>query len=173
MTSWMPNSVAARDWRPGPPLLGALAGWVALISWSGMVVRASDFLVPTLFVGLLMALAGAGLRMLRIAPYAVAAVQVVIALLSLNVIFASGLSRLGVIPTVASVREVLRVIISGAETLNTYSAPVEVNQTHTHALLMACGLRCSSRSTFSRWACGRRHWSPSRCWSPSASRSAS
>ena len=65
--------MAARDWRPGPPLLGLFAGWVALISWSGMVVRASDFLVPTLFVGLLMALAGAALRMLRVAPYAVAA----------------------------------------------------------------------------------------------------
>ncbi len=134
------SPVAPRDWRPGPPLLGALAGWVALISWSGMVVRASDFLVPTLFVGVLMALAGAGLRMARVAPYAVAAVQVVIALLSLNVIFASGLSRLGFIPTIDSVREVVRVISSGAATLNTYSAPVEVNQTHTQALLMACGL---------------------------------
>ena len=54
-----------------------------------MVAEPSDFLVPTLFVGLLMALAGSGLRMLRVAPYAVAAVQVVIALLSLNVIFAA------------------------------------------------------------------------------------
>ena len=125
---------------PGPPLLGLFAGWVALFSWSGMVAKPSDFLMPTLFVGLLMALAGSGLRMLRVAPYAVAAVQVVIALLSLNVIFAAGLSRLGVIPTMASVREVVRVIRSGAATLNTYSAPVEVNPTHTQAMLMVCGL---------------------------------
>ena len=88
-----------------------------------MVAKPSDFLMPTLFVGLLMALAGSGLRMVRVAPYAVAAVQVVIALLSLNVIFARGLSRLGVIPTIGSVREVVRVIRSGAATLNTYSAP--------------------------------------------------
>ena len=47
-----------RGWRPGPPLLGLLAGWVALFSWSGMVARPWDFLVPTLFVGVLMALAG-------------------------------------------------------------------------------------------------------------------
>ena len=132
--------MAARGWHPGPPLLGLFAGWVALFSWSGMVAEPSDFLMPTLFVGLLMALAGSGLRMLRVAPYAVAAVQVVIALLSLNVIFAAGLSRLGVIPTMASVREVVRVIRSGAATLNTYSAPVEVNPTHTEAMLMVCGL---------------------------------
>ena len=136
----MSSAMAARGWHPGPPLLGLFAGWVALFSWSGMVAKPSDFLMPTLFVGLLMALAGSGLRMIRVAPYAVAAVQVVIALLSLNVLFAAGLSRLGVIPTMASVREVVRVIRSGASTLNTYSAPVEVNPTHTEAMLMVCGL---------------------------------
>ena len=134
------SAMAARGWHPGPPLLGLFAGWVALFSWSGMVAEPSDFMMPTLFVGLLMALAGSGLRMIRVAPYAVAAVQVVIALLSLNVIFAAGLSRLGVIPTMASVREVVRIIHSGASTLNTYSAPVEVNPTHTEAMLMVCGL---------------------------------
>ena len=136
----MSSAMAARGWHPGPPLLGLFAGWVALFSWSGMVAKPTDFLMPTLFVGLLMALAGSGLRMIRVAPYAVAAVQVVIALLSLNVLFAAGLSRLGVIPTMASVREVVRVIRSGASTLNTYSAPVEVNPTHTEAMLMVCGL---------------------------------
>ena len=55
------------------PCSGLFAGWVALFSWSGMVAKPSDFLMPTLFVGLLMALAGSGLRMLRVAPYAVAA----------------------------------------------------------------------------------------------------
>ena len=34
---------------------GDLAGWVALIGWSGMVISRWGFLVPTLFVGLLMA----------------------------------------------------------------------------------------------------------------------
>ena len=135
-----PSPAAVEGWRPGPPMLGLLAGWVALFSWSGMVARPWDFLAPTLIVGVLMALAGAWLRMIRVAPYAVAAVQVVIALLSLNVIFAAGLSRLGVIPTLDSVREVVRVISSGAATLNTYSAPVEVNPTETQALLMVCGL---------------------------------
>ena len=118
------SAMAARGWHPGPPLLGLFAGWVALFSWSGMVAEPSDFLVPTLFVGLLMALAGSGLRMLRVAPYAVAAVQVVIALLSLNVIFAAR--------PVPARRDPDRwppcarscyVIRSGAATLNTYSAP--------------------------------------------------
>ena len=60
MTSSVMNSPAPLSmydrWRPGPPLLGLLAGWVALFSWSGMVAEASDFLMPTLWVGLLMAL---------------------------------------------------------------------------------------------------------------------
>ena len=60
----MSSAMAARGWHPGPPLLGLFAGWVALFSWSGMVAKPSDFLMPTLFVGLLMALAGSGLRML-------------------------------------------------------------------------------------------------------------
>ena len=60
---------AVRDPRlaPRPPLLGLLAGWIALFSWSGMVAEPLDFLVPTWLVGLVMALAGSGLRMVRVA----------------------------------------------------------------------------------------------------------
>jgi transglutaminase-like putative cysteine protease len=117
-----------------------LAGWVALISWSGMVAEPVDFLVPTLFVGVAMALAGSWLRVLRTQPYVVALGQVLVALLSLNLLFAARESLLAVIPTEASVRRVIYVINNGAATLNTYSAPVEVNPTHTRAMLMACGL---------------------------------
>ena len=108
--------------------------------------------------------------MLRVAPYAVAGVQVVIALLSLNVIFAAGLSRLGVIPTMASVREVVRVIRSGAATLNTYSAPVEVNPTQTEAMLMVCGLAVLLSIDVLAMGVRKPPWSHSPCWSPSASR---
>src|SRR5680860_503832 len=128
------------QWRPGPPLLAMFAGWLALFAWSGLVSQPLGFLVPTLFVGLLLALAGSGLRMLRVSPYAIAGVQLVLALLSLNLMFAARESLLAVIPTKDSIREVTYAITNGAATLNHYTAPVEVNPTHTRALLLAAGL---------------------------------
>ena len=44
------------------------------------------------------------------------------------------------IPTWESVHQVAYVVSNGAATLNHYSAPVEVNPTHTRALLMLCAL---------------------------------
>ncbi|MET0999692.1 MAG: DUF3488 and transglutaminase-like domain-containing protein [Marmoricola sp.] len=128
------------EWRPGPPLLAMSAGWVALFAWSGMVAQPSDFLVPALFVGLVMALAGSALRVFGWAPYAVAGAQLLLALLCLNLLFAARQSLLVVIPTEDSVRRVVYAISNGAATLNHYSAPVEVNPTHTSALLLSCAL---------------------------------
>ena len=54
------------EWRPGPPLLALATGWIALFAWSGMVKQPLTFLIPTLMVGLVMVLAGSGLRMLRL-----------------------------------------------------------------------------------------------------------
>ena len=129
-----------RRWRPGPPLLGLAAGCVALFAWSGMVAEPLGFLFPTMIVGAVMVLGGSGLRALGIPSYAVALAQVLIGLVSLNVIFAAKESLLGVIPTTDSVRHVAYVVHNGAATLNAYSSPVEVNPTHTRAMLMACGL---------------------------------
>ena len=134
------TSLSLAEWRPGPPLLGMLAGWVALFAWSGMIAEPLRFLIPTLLVGLVLALAGSGLRVLRLSPYAVAGVQVVLALFSLNLIFGARESFLAVIPTKESIREVTYAITNGAATLNHYTAPVEVNPTHTRALLLAAAL---------------------------------
>ncbi len=131
---------AAPGRRIGPALLGLLAGWVALFAWGGLVAEPLGYLLPTLAVGLLMVLVGSGLRMLPVPAYGVAAVQALVALWCLNVLFAAKQSVLGVIPTEASVRRVVYVITNGAATLNYYPAPVEVNPTHTRAMLMACAL---------------------------------
>ncbi len=132
---------AARDpWRPGPPLIAMLSGWVATFAWSGMVREPLTFLLPLGMLGAVMALVGSGLRVLRIAPYAVAAVQALVALIGLNLNFAARQSILGLIPTDDSLRQVFYVIGNGAATLNAYSAPVAVNPTHTRAFLMVCGL---------------------------------
>jgi transglutaminase-like putative cysteine protease len=128
------------EWRPGPPLLGLLTGWIALFAWSGMIADPLEFLIPTGMVGLVMVLAGSGLRVLRVSPYAVAAGEVLVGLLGLNLIYAARESFLGLVPTVDSVRHVVYVIGNGASTLNAYASPVEVNPTHTQAFLMVCGL---------------------------------
>ena len=68
-TSATPGVPARRCWRwsPGGSRCSPGAAW-----WPSR----SDFLIPTLIVGLAMALAGSGLRMLRVPSYVVAAVQV-------------------------------------------------------------------------------------------------
>ena len=127
-------------WRPGPPQLGLLTGWIALFAWSGMIAEPLAFLVPTGLVGLAMALAGSGLRALHWPPYVVALAQALLGLLGMNLIFAARQSVLGLVPTWGSLRELGYMINNGAATLNHYAAPVSVNPTHTRAMLMACGL---------------------------------
>ncbi|MCW2846067.1 MAG: hypothetical protein JWR90_41 [Marmoricola sp.] len=134
------RETAGATWRPGPPLLGLFAGWVALFSWSGMVTQPPGYLLNTLVTGLAMVLIGSGLRVLGVRALWVALVQVLVALLSLNVLFAAGQSLFGLVPTESSVRGAWFAVTNGAATLNHYSAPVDVNPTHTEAMLTACGL---------------------------------
>jgi transglutaminase-like putative cysteine protease len=127
-------------WRPGASLLAFLVGWLALFSWRGMVTEPSRFLVPVLVVGLLTALAGSGLRLLRLPVVVVALSQVLLAVLGLNALFARRESLLAVIPTEDSIRRLAFMVANGAASLNHYAAPVEANPSHTAALLAACGL---------------------------------
>ena len=127
-------------WRAGPPLLAFAAGWLALVSWSPMVAEPRRFLVPTFVIGLVVVLAGIGLRRVRVAAYAVAAVQLVVALLGINLVVAQGSSLLGLLPTPTSVRSALTTILNGAATLNSYASPVEINPRSTQAMLLVCAL---------------------------------
>ncbi len=129
-----------RDWRPGAALLCLLLGWLALFSWSGMVVQPRRFLVPVLVIGLLVALLGSVLRLLRLPAPVVALAQALVAVLGLDTAFARSETLLGVVPTQASLRELAYVVGNGAASLNHYAAPVKDNPTHTAALLAACGL---------------------------------
>lgn len=127
-------------WRPVPAVVGFLAAWVALFSWSGMIAAPSGFLVPVGVSGLVLALSGSLLRVLRVAAYAVAAVQVVVGIVLLNLFFASGQSLLGIVPTGASLSRLVVLVENGARALNYYAAPVEAFATSTQALLAVCGL---------------------------------
>ena len=135
-------AMAARGWHPGPPLLGLFAGWVALFSWSGMVAKplglpdADPVRRSADGAGRQRAADDAASRRTPWRPC-----RSSIALLSLNVIFAAGLSRLGVIPTDglrARGRARHRQRRSDPEHL--LRARSRSNPTHTAAMLMACGL---------------------------------
>ena len=127
-------------WRPGPPLLGVMTGWVALFAWTGLVTEPWNYLIAALFGGVLMALAGSLLRTVPLPAYVVPLAQVVVGALALNVVIAHGQSFLRVVPTLDSVKEVVYSISNGAASLNAYSSPVAANQHDTKAMLMACGL---------------------------------
>ena len=117
---------------PPPPLLAALTGWVALVRVERHGGRALGFLLPTMSVGLLLALAGSGLRVTGLPWYAVATAQVALAGLALNAVTAGaavaagGGARRGT----RSARSTY-VIANGAASLNYYAAPVSQNPTHT------------------------------------------
>ncbi len=140
------TSVAQEAWRPGPPLLALVTGWVAAFAWTGMVEDPLTFLIPSLMVGTVMSLAGSLVRAVstptggRVSPYVVAVLQALVGLLGLNLIFAARESFLGVVPTVDSLQQLFYEIGNGAATLNAYAAPVTVNPTHTRAFLMLCCL---------------------------------
>ena len=127
-------------WRPATPLLAYLTGCVALVAWSGMVAEPLGFLLPTVTIGLVLALVGSALRVTGLPWYAVATAQLAVAALSLNAVFASSQSLLGLVPTWDSLKRLDFVIVNGAASLNTYAAPVAQNPTHTSAMLTACGL---------------------------------
>ncbi len=91
-------------WRPGPPLLGVMTGWVALFAWTGLVTEPWNYLIAALFGGVLMALAGSLLRTVPLPAYVVPLAQVVVGALALNVVIAHGQSFLRVVPTLDSVK---------------------------------------------------------------------
>jgi transglutaminase-like putative cysteine protease len=126
--------------RVGPPLLAFAAGWIALLAWSGLVTDARRYLAPAFVIGLLVALTGIGLRFVRAPAALTGAAQVLVALLGLNAVAASGPSWLGVIPTRTSVEQTAYLVANGAATLNVYSSPVGVNPRSTQAMLVLCAL---------------------------------
>lgn len=127
---------------PGPagPLLGWAAGLAALTAWGGMVAEPRAFMVPSAVGGLAVAGAGLALSRLRITPAIVVLVQLLVALLALNVAVARDQSLGGVVPTPASVERVASLVVLGGQALGYYTAPVEAFSSATTATLTAAGL---------------------------------
>ncbi len=134
-----PSTPSPRLWLVAP-LLAFLIGWVALFSWSGMVVESSRYLIATLAIGLAAVSLGVGLRRAGLAAPVVLGAQVVLALLALNAVTAGAESWRRVLPTRESISATTYAIYDGAATMNYYAAPVSQNASHTQAFLTACGL---------------------------------
>lgn len=123
------------------PLLGLITGWVATWSWAAMVERPGRYLLLALVLGLLVVLAGAGLRRVpRLSAPAVAGGQLLTALLGLHLAVAGDVAPAGVVPTPASVAAMVDVLGRGAATLDQYAAPVARDPAGTSAVLLACAL---------------------------------
>ena len=134
-----PTTPSPRLWAVAP-LLALLIGWVALFSWSGMVVESSRYLTATLLIGLAAVGLGVGLRRLGLAAPVVLGAQVTLALLALNAVTAGAESWRRVVPTRESISATAYAISDGAATMNYYAAPVSQNASHTQAFLTVCGL---------------------------------
>lgn len=129
---------------PRPPVAGALLGWLAGVAawttWSGMVAEPRDFLVPTALGGLVVVAAGIGLARLRVPPHVVVLVQLVVALLALNVSVARAESLGGLVPTPSSLERTAGLVVLGGRAMGYYLAPVEAFPDATSATLVAGGL---------------------------------
>lgn len=124
----------------GTALLAQLTGWTALVSWGGLVTSPSRYLVPALLLGSLIAVVGAGLRLLRWPTYAVAVTQLGMLAVFFHTRFAGDAALGSVLPTRASVAHLLDVLHTGSGALNDYVAPVAVQPHATAALLLLCSV---------------------------------
>lgn len=121
----------------GISLLAALATWVALWSWAGLVEGPSGYLVPALMVCLLVAVTGVVLRSLRVHPLLVPLAQVAVLLLWVTRTWARDPAWGGWLPTPASMREVIARVEGGLAAAQAYAAPVPDDAPIIFALLIA------------------------------------
>ncbi|HEX4977267.1 MAG TPA: DUF3488 and transglutaminase-like domain-containing protein [Nocardioides sp.] len=120
-------------------LAGALATWLALLSWAPFHERPGTYVVPLLGIALAVALTGTALRALR-APVAVVAVLQLAALFVwFNHEWAAALSWQGWLPTGSSVAEVGATLSAAVETARAYEAPIGAEITTFAPLMLASG----------------------------------
>ncbi|HET7684641.1 MAG TPA: DUF3488 and transglutaminase-like domain-containing protein [Marmoricola sp.] len=124
----------------GVASLALLTGWIALFAWRGLVEAPEEFLGPTLFGGVLVALTGALARTRRIRWYGALGLQLVVLALFVNLQMASSRSWLGVVPTRSSLDRVGTLVAAGSESLGTQYSPVPADFPGVHDTLMLCAL---------------------------------
>jgi transglutaminase-like putative cysteine protease len=103
-------------------LLAALTGWAAAWSWAPLYSAPHRYLVPSLAVAVLVAVAGAVGRALRLPAYVVPLVQVALVVLLLATWFSAAASTGGF--GTQAVSDLVHRAVAGSGDLNTFTAPV-------------------------------------------------
>lgn len=122
----------------GVALVGAVATWLALLSWAPFHQRPSTYLVPLLGLTVAVALVGTVLRMIRVPIALVPVAQVAVLLVWFNHEWAAARSWQGWVPTGRSLGQVQATLAAAVETARTYEAPIDAEVT-TFAPLMLVG----------------------------------
>ena len=116
-------------------LVAALTVFVTVVSWRGLTEDASRFLVPLLFIGLVVAAAGAVMRWLRWPLWIVFPLQVVAAgLLVLEVVTGS------LLPTPEALAELGAAVREAMDSSTRYAAPVPASVPPVTPLLLMGGV---------------------------------
>ena len=120
-------------------LAGALATWLALLSWAPFHERPGTYVVPLLGLAVAVALIGTALRTLRLPVVLVPVLQLGALLLWFNHEWAAAQSWLGWLPTPASLAEVQATLATAVETARSYQAPIDAEVTTFAPLMLAGG----------------------------------
>ena len=118
---------------------GAVATWLALLSWAPFHERPGTYVVPLLGLALAVALIGTALRTVRVPVAVVPVLQLAALFLWFNHEWAAGQSWQGWIPTLGSLAEVQATLAAAVETARTYQAPIEAEVTAFAPLMLASG----------------------------------
>ena len=131
-----------RAWWPETgvvALAGALATWLALLSWAPFHERPGTYVVPLLGLALAVALIGTASRSLRVPVGLVPVVQLGALLLWFNHDWAAPQSWQGWLPTQASLAEVQATLVAAVEVARSYEAPIDAEATGFAPLMLASG----------------------------------
>lgn len=120
-------------------LAGAVATWLALLSWAPFHERPGTYLVPLLGLALAVALVGTAMRAARLPVGLVPVVQLGALLVWFNHAWAGGQSWQGWLPTPTSLAQVRATLAAAAETARAYPAPIDAEVATFAPLMLASG----------------------------------
>lgn len=135
-------------------LVAALATWVTLLAWTPFSERPGTYLVPLLAACLLVAVAGALLRSVRMPAWAVALAQLGVLAVWLHHSWAAAEAWGGWLPTRASLELAGATLSAAVDSAQQYAAPVPRSVTEFAPLMVVAGAATAVVVDF--LACGLR-----------------
>lgn len=124
----------------GTTTLAMLTGWVALWSWRGLVEQPQHFLGPALAAGLFLVAAGSVARGVRVPTALVPVVELVVVVLFVNHHYAAARSWHALVPTRASLTQLVDTAVAGADAVNRFTSPVPARYAATYLFLLLCSI---------------------------------